>query len=227
MLRRRWNFSRESVRWQPLVLLLLGLSACEGDCRARHLVRRWSGAKSPDDAAAPWSTRDQGMDLTGTDCSDGLLRCVDGVVEASRRAHLPNPCGPGPENQACRCPWDVVTRCFSGCAAEGLEVLGEAADGGAAQLCRPDLVVARPILPGDAVSTDICSDEGIACVDGVVRGCEGAGRPSQAYALCLDGCEPRVAVGAFTPGNTASPGTNKTLDGVVAILCRRAHAERR
>lgn len=165
------------------------------------------------------------MDLAGTDCSDGLLRCRDGMVEASVRAVLPATCAGKRPEAACACPWESVTRCPSGCALDGLEVVPSRAfdAGNRMQLCRPDATVARPILPGEAPAGDICTEEGIRCVDGVVRRCEHAGVPSRAYAYCVSGCEPTLGI----DGDATPTWTNQTADGVVAILCRRDHAERR
>jgi hypothetical protein len=58
------------------------------------------------------------MPLGGSDCSDGLARCVGGAVEVSRRAHVPDPCVGRPTE--CACPWDVVASCPHGCVADDL-----------------------------------------------------------------------------------------------------------
>ena len=162
--------------------------------------------------------------LSGTDCSDGLVRCVDGRVEASRLAHLPHPCGSMKEGRnECVCPWDSVGNCAFGCAVEGLVAFGDA-DAGATRLCRVDPAatgaIARPPLPGDPafIAPRICSDVGVTCIEGSVRSCDGAGAPEQVLAVCHHGCDPGIAI---------DHGERTIGTGVAEILCRRAHAERR
>lgn len=166
------------------------------------------------------SREDGVVDLGGTDCSDGLVRCSGDRVEASRLAHLPHPCGGSPEGQgSCACPWDVVARCASGCAVPELVAIADP-DAGAAQLCRPERPVARPILPGDpaALEARICADRSVVCRDGVVRICDAPGAAERAVAACIAGCATEIAV---------DHGASAIGDGVAAILCRRDHAERR
>lgn len=206
-------------RWLRLGLLVLTLqvsAACDRGCLTKRWIKAHSGASSPDGRGeAP-------MDLAGTDCSDGLLRCKDGTVEASVRAVLPPSCAQTRPEGACLCPWETVARCRAACALDGVEVIAST-DAGRMQLCGPEAPVARPILPGDPPSTGVCAAEGVRCVDSVVRSCESPGLPPRAYAYCLNGCEPSVSLDeGLTPG-----WTNRTADGVVAILCRRDHAERR
>ena len=128
----------------------------------------------------------------------------------------------GERQPACECPWDVVATCSSGCASEGLEVIGAATDAGAAQLCRPDVPVARRLIPGDPVPNEICATDGVACVDGIVRTCEAPAQPVRPLAICLHGCQPHVGID-IEPGE---PGETKNPDGLVSILCQRGHAER-
>lgn len=193
------------LRSALLVLVLaLGAGGCERGCAGRGRATRDAG----------------GFDLAGTDCSDGLVRCVEDRVEVSRLAHLPHPCGSITEGRAaCVCPWDTVGRCPNGCAAPGLVAVG-GADAGVRQLCRPDAIVARPVLPTDpaAATPRICGEPSVACRDGVVRVCEEPGRPERLVAVCLLGCEAGIAV---------DHGETVIDDGVAAILCRRDHAERR
>lgn len=165
-----------------------------------------------------------GYDLGGTDCSDGLVRCVEGRVEASRLAHLPHPCGSMKEGKSeCVCPWDTVATCGKGCAVEGLVAIGDR-DAGSRQLCglEPAALgdVARPALPGDPalLSPRICSDVGVVCSEGAVRICGGAGTPEQVVSVCLHGCDPGIGI---------DHGERMIGDGAAAILCRRPHAERR
>jgi hypothetical protein len=167
------------------------------------------------------------VSLAGTDCSDGLVRCVEGRIEASRLAHLPHPCGsPSLEEgrrSECVCPWDVVATCEDGCAAEGLVAIADP-DAGGRKLCAVDKAawgaVARPPLPGDPALLEprICNDVALVCVDGAVRRCDGAGAPEQIVAVCVQGCDPGIAI---------DHGDRMIGDGVAQILCRRAHAERR
>jgi hypothetical protein len=117
------------------------------------------------------------------------------------------------------CPWEPVGACRA-CAVDGLEVIGAVTDAGIAQLCRPNETVARPIGNRDVASADICMTDGVECVTGVVRTCE-RGRPARPLAVCLLGCQTEIGVDGLTDGES------KDLDGVVAILCKRDHAERR
>lgn len=149
---------------------------------------------------------------------------MEGRVEASRLAHLPHPCGSLKEGRnACACPWDTVANCGHGCAVEGLVATGEP-DAGARQLCRVDPAafgaVVRPPLPGDPgiASPRICADVGVACIEGSVRRCGGAGTPEQVLAVCVLGCDPGIGI---------DHGERMIGDGAAEILCRRAHAERR
>jgi len=203
-----------------LAMLVVGVCGCERGCLARWLEDR---------GEAP-AGKPRTLGLEGTDCSDGLLRCVEGRVEASRAAHLPHGCGGGAggteRRTACECPWDFVMQCASGCAREGLEAIGVLSDAGAVQLCRPSAPVARPVLPGDPVPTDICTSEGVACVDGIIRACEAPGLPTRAVATCLNGCQSHVGMDGWGD-DSGDPGALKDPDGVASILCRRDHAERR
>ena len=124
----------------------------------------------------------------------------------------------------CVCPWDPVAICGEeGCAVEGTVAIADA-DAGARQLCGvPPAAfgaVARPPLPGDPtpVSPRICNDVRVACIDGTVRSCDSAGSPEHVLAVCLHGCDPGIAI---------DHGESMIGDGAAAILCRRAHAERR
>ncbi len=193
---------------RPLTLaLLLLVTGCDRGCLSKSDPARGSSSGSA-------------LDLTGTDCSDGMVRCKEGRIEASRAAHLPHPCGdPGTVEKrgSCTCPWDVIGHCRTGCAEEGLEVIATR-DAGAQKVCRAETQVARPILPGDPFEATICSDEGVSCADGIVRACDEPGRPARAIALCLTGCDPGIAIDHGDPTNP---------DGVSMILCRRPHAERR
>jgi len=207
------------MRRAALVVLAVALAGCERGCLTRWMNERSSEVDPASSAPA------RGFDLSGTDCSDGLLRCTAGTVEASRVAHLPGSCikGPTPEKQGspCACPWEVVDRCASGCADERLEVTIVRSDAGVRQLCRPDQPVARPVLDADDASIDICADDGIQCREGIVRMCDGSGSASRLVARCLYGCALDVAVESEGDGPTKNPA------GVISILCRRSDAERK
>lgn len=169
------------------------------------------GETSPAGSAA-----NQRRDLSGTDCSDGLARCVAGHVEVSRLGHVPHPCEPR-AGVTCACPWDDVGACEVGCAAEHLEISAEP-DAAKSQLCSPRRAVERELLP-DEVPRDVCAGLGFSCVDNVVRECSEIGRPVRAIARCIDGCASGVNVPLIE--GTDRPGAPTRLDGVVAILCRR------
>lgn len=213
-----------------VALLALALAGCERGCLARWMADHGVGGTTPEGAGGTTpSGQARNLGLEGTDCSDGLLRCVGGSVEASRAAHLPHPCGAekrGGRPVVCACPWDVVARCASGCASEGVEAIGAPSDAGIAQLCRPDVPVARPFLPGDPSPDEICTAEGVACVDGIIRTCEAPGHVARPLATCLLGCQSHVGIDTWG-GDNVDPGAPKDPDGVASILCRRDHAERR
>jgi hypothetical protein len=199
-----------------LVGLAFGVSACERGCLAAWIAER-SGSpgvggerpRAPADAG--------GFDLGGTDCSDGLARCTAGRVESSVAGHLPFPCAAGEKSGACACTWRAAGECPAGCLKDGLEVVA-AAEVARIQLCAPTEPALRPLLPSESAVVSICADESVACVDGVVRTCAGPGQPARLVAACVGGCAPGIGV---------EPDDVLTNDGVAAILCRRAHAERR
>jgi hypothetical protein len=190
--------------------LLLGISlsfaGCERGCLAPHL------GPSPE----PGTTTDRrsaAADLGGTDCSDGLLRCAEGRIEASRIGHVPHPCS----GAACECPWEEIGRCTGGCIGDRIEILGDRDAG--AQLCRPVAPVARPPLPTELASgAAVCSEEGFRCTEGVVVACARAGAPARRIAVCLYGCDVGVDI---------VHGSSATAGEAPEILCARATAERR
>lgn len=156
------------------------------------------------------------IDLGGTDCSDGMARCSAGQVEISAAAHVPHPCtAPKELPGACACPWRSVGSCTAGCVEDGLEVVA-APDVAREQLCAPAEPVLRPATAAEAAAVTICAQDGISCVDGVVRVCVERGQPARVATVCALGCATLVSL---DPGDLA--------DGAAAILCRRAHAERR
>ncbi len=196
------------------------LGGCERGCLAQWLGERGFGGALPGTTGPETPPSKGPVDLGGTDCSDGLLRCVEGEIEASRIAHIPSHCVKKTEGEKrgspCTCPWEVVGACTTGCVEEGLEIVASV-DAGSSQLCRPDAAVARPLLPAEGGNPIICSMEGYRCVDEVVQLCERPGQPAQLVGKCLNGCATHVEV---------DPGETKNLNGVLSILCRRDHAER-
>jgi hypothetical protein len=118
---------------------------------------------------------------------------------------------------ACTCPWRVAGRCSAGCVTEALE-LAAAPEVALVQLCAPLEVISRPVLATETTAVTICADEGVSCVEGFVRSCSARGQPARIVSACVHGC---------APGATLDPDDLRTGDGPAAILCRRAHAERR
>jgi hypothetical protein len=100
---------------------------------------------------------------------------------------------------------------------EALEVAA-APEAAVVQLCAPLEAISRPVLATETTAVTICADEGVSCVEGLVRSCSARGQPAQLVSACVHGC---------APGATLDPDDLRTGDGPAAILCRRAHAERR
>ena len=197
----------------------MATTGCQRGCLMTWLEEHQVGVSAPQTHP---SARQRGLDLSGLDCPDGLLRCAEGHVEASRIAQIPQPCGGPGEKAACACPWDVVYTCGSGCAAEGIEVVATPDAG--PQLCRPPQPVARPPLPTDLGAADICNTEGVSCIAQLVRLCTETGRPVRPLGYCIHGCQTGVAVDGFPTSAAPSPsgpGEPKALDGMLSILCRR------
>jgi len=139
-------------------------------------------------------------------------------VAVSIAGHIPTPCtAPKELPGACTCAWTPAGSCAAGCVAEGLEV--EAArEVAVEQLCAPTGIVLRPPTPAETGAVSICANEGVSCVEGVVRACLVRGQPARLAGVCVNGCAGGVAL---------EPGEVLTSDGAASILCRRAHAERR
>jgi len=138
------------------------------------------------------------------------------AMRADQKARSPEKTG-----TECAGPWETVTHCRTGCAAEGLEVTGAKSDANGFQLCRPEQPFARPVLGSDDASVDVCSEASTTCRDGIVRMCSGVGQVARNVAYCIFGCAPGLNVDDEGDGPTANP------DGPTAILCRRSDAERR
>ena len=139
--------------------------------------------------------------LAQVDCPDGLARCVEGVVQSSKLYAYSVPCSASPE--ACSCPWERVTICARGCAAEDV-VLPLPASAAADQLCAPGGSVALPAAPPLLAPTappspsasiaipwttpsDVrsCEGERYRCSGGQVVACEPA---AHEVGRCLLGC---------------------------------------
>ena len=219
-----------SGRSLAVVIATLGLvavlPACERGCAARERITeaRW-GAAPGAGGVGPSGSSSAGLDLGGTDCSDGLARCVAGAVEVSRLAHLPSRCvpaGASPERAApsCSCPWDPAGGCRHGCAIEGI-VIAASPLAARVQLCKPgpDELASRPALAEELRRVEVCAEEGVRCRDGIVQRCERAGAPSHVLGACAFGCASEV--------DGLEAGESLPTDGLVAILCRRQTAERR
>jgi hypothetical protein len=172
-----------------LLLLALSLAGCQRGClreKVDEAVDRKHGVAAP---------------LAQVDCPDGLARCVEGVVQSSRLYAYSVPCAASPE--ACTCPWERVTICARGCAAEDV-ILPIPAAAAADQLCAPSGAVlapaAAPMLAPTAPPspsstapvpwtspTDLraCEGERFRCSGGQVNGCE----PTvHVIGRCLLGC---------------------------------------
>jgi hypothetical protein len=96
---------------------------------------------------------------------------------------------------------------------DGLEVV--ATPDAAAQLCAVAGVLRRT-TKAEADAVTICAEDGVSCVDGVVRSCARRGEPTRLLGACVLGC----AAGISMEPDDIVP------DGAAAILCRRAQAER-
>ncbi len=210
-----------------LAALAMGLSACERGCLMRWFEDRSASPGLGGEAPRGSGGRDgaPSFELGGTDCSDGLARCVDGRIESSVAGHVPYPCtAPRERPGSCSCAWTPAGSCPdqdgpARCAKDGLEVIA-AAEVARVQLCAPPAAepVVRPLLPSELSAVVICAEDGASCIDGVVRACTSRGQPAQALGACVHGCATGIGV---------EPGDLLTGDGPAAILCRRAHAERR
>lgn len=185
-----------------ILFCALTLTACERGCARSWLRDQGVGETPPAGGRAS-------MPVQGIDCPDGLARCVEGRVEASRLAVIPQPCR-GPESH-CACPWDEVAVCDRGCAADGAEVIVEKA-AAARQLCKPapgaDFV--RPAAAGRRAPQPCEEEQLYRCVGGDVVGCDAI----EVAGTCIRGC---FAEGASI--DEASPGV--TREAAFAILCSR------
>jgi hypothetical protein len=146
--------------------------------------------------------------LNAIDCPDGLARCVDGVVEVSRLATIPQPCNQvGAGAAACACPWERAGDCDRGCVAEEATFVVDR-DKALAQLCAPPPDAGPKVLP--ALQPSDC-DEAVLyrCAGGAVVACE----QHTVVGRCERGCA--------TEGGDIGVDVNIDREGAFAILCSR------
>jgi hypothetical protein len=167
-----------------LLLLAVAGSGCKRGALAEWLGRNGAAAAS---SATPVQL------LQGTDCPDGLARCVGGSVEVSRVKRVPRPCPATFKPEDCVCPWEEIEACTLGCAAEGAEVVVDPARA-VAQLCAPDPAhpVARP-APGAVAPRGVCDAAGYRCVASLVVVCADSasgdgGLDAHVVGACIHGC---------------------------------------
>jgi hypothetical protein len=176
-----------------LVAFAIGGAGCERGC-ARGWVER-ADPRAPSRALGP-----------AVDCPDGLARCEQGSVSASRLASIPQPCTA--TAQACTCPWDVVGECRNGCVVEGVDVVVDRSVA-QAQLCAPERDASTSVMAAVAEPAAARCEEGevFACRRGAVIDCAG----HRQYA-CPRGC--------FRDGASLdSDGVSR--EAAFAILCSR------
>jgi hypothetical protein len=197
-------------RW-ILSLFLLASVGCERGCGWGWLRAHGVGG------ALPISGRGA-LPIEGLDCPDGLARCVEGTVETSRLAVIPQPCR-GPES-VCACPWErAASSCERGCVADGIEVVIDRAQA-TTQLCAPrrdanTAIAWRAVLanPKTAPPAPTC-DEGqlYRCTAGSVVDCAA----HVVLASCTRGC---FADGAAI--DESAPELPIAREAAFAIFCSR------
>jgi len=212
-----------SARAVTVLALALSTAACERGCLSRRMEESGSpttggvgprGSQGPDGSSS--------FDLAGTDCSAGLARCVDGRVETSLARHIPYPCvAPAGRERggACECPWENAGQCATGCVKEGLEVVAATPEVARVQLCAATSPVIRPVTASESVAAQICAEANVSCGANIVRTCSARGQPERLVAGCVVGCATGIAL---EPEDVGTDGSE-----VAAVLCQRAHAERR
>jgi hypothetical protein len=164
----------------PLVALL-ALTGCQKGWLTTYLHERGASAKS----ATPLTM------INGTDCPDGLARCIGGAVEVSHVARIPRPCSSPAHPEDCQCPWEAVENCPLGCVESGTEVVVPP-DRAAARLCAPDPAnpPARAVVGGVA-PPGACEGAGFRCIGSVVVACTAGpdgGVTASVLAACVRGC---------------------------------------
>jgi len=193
-----------------LLSISLGSIGCERGCG-------WGWLREHGVAGAPRARGSSALPTDGLDCPDGLARCADGEVEASRLARIAQPCR-GPES-ACTCPWEPVATCAHGCVADGLEVIIERSLA-ATQLCAPETGPPSrpswkgPVVVGPTTEPPAGCDVGqlYRCAGGVVVDCAA----HLVAASCSRGCFAEGA--AIDEGDRDEP---VRREAAFAILCSR------
>jgi hypothetical protein len=187
------------VRCLPvsLFVLLIGLCGCERGCAKSWLEQHAAG----DPAGAPPAAGA----VNAIDCSDGLARCVGGVVEVSRLATIPQPCRGG--TAGCACPWERAGDCDRGCVAEEATFVVDH-DRALAQLCAPGPDAGPKVLP--ALQPADCDEDVLyRCTAGAVVACE----QHAVVGRCVQGCA--------TEGSDIGTDVHIDREGAFAILCSR------
>jgi hypothetical protein len=170
--------------------------------------------------------------LHGTDCPDGLARCVAGAVEVSHVARVPNPCPQATIHpEECQCPWEAIETCPKGCSAEGTVVVTPPSQA-APRLCAPDPSnpPARP-APAAIPPAGACTDTPpgtYRCVGSLVVSCADATAATpttpadprappipRVIAACIRGCADESQGGDFLDEEEADP------EAAARILCAR------
>ena len=127
------------------------------------------------------------MPLAAFDCSDGLVRCVGGVAQASKLGSVPASCVAPPERpHACDCPFVDVATCSHGCVADDVTLVAPAADASRTCALAPGVAAWTPAGPSAAPAR--CEGEGarFRCQGSVVMACaQGAAEP---VSRCGAGC---------------------------------------
>jgi hypothetical protein len=157
---------------------------------------------------APPPTMPGSLPIYVVDCPDGLARCMQGNVEASQLAVIPQPCH-GPEGH-CTCPWVRVAWCDIGCVVDGVEVVVDSARAGT-QLCaiRPD--AGPPVaIPSVSAVPGSCEDGQLyRCAGGAIADCAS----HAIVGRCVRGC--------LSEGASIDDGTPVVREAAFAILCSR------
>ncbi|MBL0193650.1 MAG: hypothetical protein IPQ09_05365 [Myxococcales bacterium] len=187
-----------------MALFSLLAAGCERGCLARALTDR---------AGEPQA---QGVDLGGTDCPAGVVRCRAGELERAVGGHLPAVCR---RPEGCACPTERAGECSAlGMAPRCLleDAWVELSMGHEAALCVGTASRAVPVdgvvgvlVPNDAparVPTAACDSDDARCVDGALVRCHPAPR---VVARCLRGC---AGPGGVDPD---------TSDEALQALCAR------
>ncbi len=180
-----------------LLLLLVGLCGCERGC-----ARAWFDQHGMGETARPGP----GPMMNAIDCPDGLARCVDGVVEVSRLATLPQPCSGSAE--ACECPWQRAGDCERACVVEGATLVVERGSA-VRQLCAPLPEAGSHVVPVLQPAPDCDEDVLYRCAAGAVTACA----QHAVVARCEAGCA--------VEGSEIGDDVAIDREGAFAILCSR------